>query len=146
MQQEIDTHHNDIRQLGVRRLDSKKQIDSELSAIRIQINEASRNLAGQMRSFQEASQVYSPYTGRVLELRLSENTLVGAGAPILSIERIGADLSELEAHIYVPPPMAKKSSPTWMSRLHPPWSRVKNLVSCSARSKPWPSSPLPRRA
>ncbi|TXT39610.1 MAG: Membrane-fusion protein [Comamonadaceae bacterium] len=108
VQQEIDTHRNEIRQLDVRRLDSKKQIDNELTAISIQINEATRSLAGQMRSFQEASQVYSPYTGRVLEVRLSENTMVSTGAPILSIERTGDNLSDLEAHIYVQPTDGKK--------------------------------------
>lgn len=108
VQQEIDTHRNEIRQLDVRRLDSKKQIDNELTAISIQINEATRSLAGQMRSFQEASQVYSPYTGRVLEVRLSENTMVNTGAPILSIERTGDNLSDLEAHIYVQPTEGKK--------------------------------------
>lgn len=111
VQQEIDTQRNEIRQLDVRRLDSQKAIDNELTAISIQINETSRSLNAQMRSFQEASQVYSPYSGRVQELRLSENTLVSAGAPILSIERSGNDLSDLEAHIYVQPTDGKKIKP-----------------------------------
>lgn len=119
VQQEIATHRNDIRQLGVRRLDTKKQIDNELSAISIQINETTRSLTGQMRSFQEASQVYSPYTGRVLEVRLSENTLVGAGVPILSIERTGDNLSDLEAHIYVQPTDGKKIKPNMDIQIAP---------------------------
>lgn len=108
VQQEIDTSRNDIRQIDVRRIDARKQIESELTAVSIQINEVNRNLSGQMRSFQEASQVYSPYTGRVLEVRLSENALVGAGTPLLSIERTGANVSELEAHIYIQPMDGKK--------------------------------------
>lgn len=108
VQQEINSTRNEIRQIDLRRMEARKQTESELTAISIQINELSRTLEGQMRSFQEASQVLSPSTGRVLEVRLSENALVTAGAPILSIERTGTNVSELEAHIFISPMDGKK--------------------------------------
>ncbi|MCE1172336.1 MAG: NHLP bacteriocin system secretion protein, partial [Azovibrio sp.] len=45
VRQAVDASKNEIRQLGVRRLESRKQSDSELSNLAIQINEAERNLA-----------------------------------------------------------------------------------------------------
>lgn len=108
VQQEINNNRNEIRQISVRRIDSRKQIQNELSTIAIQINETSRNLASQMRSANETSLVYSPYNGRVVEVRLSENALVGAGAPLLAIEQTGASTTDLEAHIFIEPMDGKK--------------------------------------
>lgn len=108
VKQEIDNQRNEIRQLGVRRIDSYKQIQNELTSLSIQISEASRNLASQMRGANESSLVYSPYNGRILEIRLSENALVSAGTPILSIEQTGANATDLEARIYIAPLDGKK--------------------------------------
>lgn len=108
VKQEIDGNRNDILKLGMNRLDARKQIQNELASIRIQINEAGRNLSSQMRSASEAMQVFSPYTGRVLEIRQSENALVSAGTPILAIEQTGKSVNDLEAFIYVTPLEGKK--------------------------------------
>lgn len=108
VKQEIDNNRNEIRQISVRRIDSRKQILNELETIAIQINEAGRNLASQMRSASEASLVYSPYNGRVLEVKLDDNAIVNAAAPILTIEQTGASVSDLEASIYVAPLDGKK--------------------------------------
>ncbi len=108
LQQEIDTYRNEIIQLGVRRLDSKKQIQNELTSIQIQINETERSIASQMRAASEASQVYSPYNGRVLEVRISEGARVNPGTTLLAVEQTGASATGLEAHIYVTPLDGKK--------------------------------------
>lgn len=106
--QEIDNTRNEIRQIGVRRIDSHKQIQNELTSISIQVNETSRNLASQIRNNNDSSLVYSPYNGRVLELRISENALIGAGTPVLTIEQTGANVNSLEARIYIAPLDGKK--------------------------------------
>lgn len=108
VKQEIDNNRNEILKIGVSRIDSRKQIQNELTSISIQINETSRNLASQMRNANESSLVYSPYSGRVLEIRLSENALVSAGTPILTIEQTGKSVNDLEAHIYIAPLDGKK--------------------------------------
>lgn len=108
VKQEIDNNRNEILKIGVSRIDSRKQIQNELTSISIQINETSRNLASQMRNTNESSLVYSPYNGRVLEIRLSENALVSAGTPILTIEQTGKSVNDLEAHIYIAPLDGKK--------------------------------------
>lgn len=108
VKQDADNNRNEILKIGVNRIDSRKQIQNELASISIQINETSRNLASQMRNANESSLVYSPYSGRVLEIRLSENALVSAGTPILTIEQTGKSVNDLEAHIYIAPLDGKK--------------------------------------
>ena len=108
LSQSIDGYRNDIRQLAVRRLDSQKQIQGELGSVQVQINEASRALASLMRSADQSSLVYSPFTGRILEVKLSEGSPVNAGTPILTIEQTGASVSDLQAVIYIAPLDGKK--------------------------------------
>jgi HlyD family secretion protein len=108
MKQDVDNNRNEILKIGVNRIDSRKQIDNELTSIGIQISETSRDLASQMRNANESTLVHSPFNGRVLEIRLSENTLVSAGTPILTIEQIGKSVNDLEAHVYIAPLDGKK--------------------------------------
>ncbi len=108
VRQAVDASKNEIRQLGVRRLESRKQSDSELSSLAIQINEAERNLATLMRSTDQASLVFSPFSGRVLEIKLSEGSPVSAGTPILTMEQTGPAVSDLEAVVYIAPLDGKK--------------------------------------
>jgi HlyD family secretion protein len=108
VRQDIDNYRNDIRQLGVRRLDMRKQIQTELNAIAIQINETSRKLANDMRNTDQLSLVFSPYNGRVIEINKNENTMVTSGAPILTIEQVGDSVTDLEARIFVAPLDGKK--------------------------------------
>lgn len=106
-QQEIASAHNETLKIGMNRTDMYKQTQNELTSISIQINEISRNLANQLRSYNESTLVYSPYDGRVLEIRLSENVLINAGVPMFTIEQTGVS-NELEANIYITPLDGKK--------------------------------------
>ena len=106
-QQEIANAHNETLKIGVNRTDMHKQIQSELTSISIQINETSRNLANQLRSYNESALVYSPYDGHILEVRLSENALINAGVAMFTIEQTGVS-NELEARIYISPEEGKK--------------------------------------
>jgi HlyD family secretion protein len=106
--QDIDDNRNKLLQNESSRIDTHKQIQNELTAIAIQINEASRNLASQIRGANESSLVASPYNGRIVEIRLAENAQVSAGTPILTIEQTGKSVNDLEANIYVAPLDGKK--------------------------------------
>ena len=108
LSQEVANYRNDIIQVSVRRIDSRKQIQNEMSAIAIQINEAGRSLASQMRSASEGSLVNSPYNGRIVEIRVAEGAMVSSGTALLAIEKTGASASDLEASIYVAPLDGKK--------------------------------------
>lgn len=119
VQQDIDNFRNEIRQLAVRRIDTHKQVQNELSAIRLQINEARRNLDNLLRSTDAASLAYSPYHGRVLEIRLAEGALVNPGTPILAIEHLGGGANDLEARIFITPLDGKKIKPNMDVQISP---------------------------
>lgn len=103
VKQDIESNRNEIIKIRVSRLDARKQIQNELTSISIQIGETSRNLTSLMRNADESSLVYSPYTGRILEISVSQNALIGAGTPILTIERTGKSVNDLEAYVYIAP-------------------------------------------
>ena len=117
--QDIDSNRNEILQFKIRSTDSQKQIQNELASINIQINETKRNLASRIRSADELSLVYSTYTGRVIEKRISENSFVTVGTPILSIEQTGSNVSGLEALIYIDPLDGKKVKPNMEVQISP---------------------------
>jgi HlyD family secretion protein len=119
VQQDIDGFRNEIRQLGVHRLDNTKQTETELTALAIQIDETQRLLGRQMRAGNEASLVKSPYNGRVIEVRSSEGVLVKEGTPLLAIEQTGNAITDLEARIYVAPMDGKKVKPNMEVQVAP---------------------------
>ena len=109
--QEILERQNDITQLNVRRTDSRKQIDNELGNLGTQISETERALAGMLRGADQATLVYSPYRGRVIETRVGDGEIAAAGTPILTIEQTGASVDDLEVVIYLSPQDGKKVKP-----------------------------------
>lgn len=117
--QEINERQNDITQLGMRQIDSRKQVDSELGNLSIQINETQRGLAGLLRNADQATLVYSPYSGRVLEIRVGDGEIAGAGTPILSIEQTGASVDDLEVLLYLSPQEGKKVKPHMSVQVSP---------------------------
>jgi multidrug resistance efflux pump len=58
----------------------------------------------------EVSQVVSPYTGYVLEVRVDEGNLIDLGTPLLNLELVGEDI-KLEAIMYVPATEGKNIEP-----------------------------------
>jgi len=119
VKQEIESNHNELIKIRVNRLEGRKQIQNELTSIGIQIAEASRNLTIMMRTANDASLVYSPYTGRILEIGVSQNALIGAGMPILTIERTGKSVNDLEAYVYIAPLDGKKVHPNMDVQISP---------------------------
>jgi HlyD family secretion protein len=109
--QEILERQNDITQLAVRQTENRKQVEGELGNIAIQISEAQRALAGMLRNSDEASLVYSPYRGRVIEIRVGDGEVANAGTPILTIEQTGPSVDDLEVVIYLSPQDGKKVKP-----------------------------------
>jgi HlyD family secretion protein len=117
--QEISERKNDITQLGMRQIDIRKQVDGELGTLSIQINETQRALASQMRNADQSTLVFSPYSGRVLEIRVGDGEIAGAGTPILTVEQTGASVDDLEVLLYLPPQDGKKVKPHMTVQVSP---------------------------
>lgn len=64
-----------------------------------------------LNQYEEAHNILSPYTGRVLSVDVNYDSIVNVGDPLASIELSGKNVSELEAVIYVPALEGKKIEP-----------------------------------
>jgi multidrug resistance efflux pump len=65
------------------------------------------------------TKVISPHTGRVIEIKVDEASLVERGTAILSMELTGKDLKDLEAIVYVPPAEGKRILPGMDAKVSP---------------------------
>ena len=65
------------------------------------------------------TKVISPHTGRVIEIKVDEASLVERGTAILSMELTGRDLNDLEAIVYVPPAEGKRILPGMDAKVSP---------------------------
>ena len=109
--QEILERQNDITQLAVRKTDTRKQTENEMGNLSTQISETERALAGMLRGADQATLIYSPYRGRVIEIRVGDGEIAAVGTPILTIEQTGASVDDLEVVIYLSPQDGKKVKP-----------------------------------
>jgi HlyD family secretion protein len=106
--QDILDRRNEITQLGLRRLENTKQVENELGTMAIQLSETRRTLEGLLRSADQTTLIYSPYSGRVLEVRIDDGDIAQAGSAILSLEQTGSTVDDLEVLLYLPPQDGKK--------------------------------------
>ncbi|HEX7707250.1 MAG TPA: NHLP bacteriocin system secretion protein [Thermoanaerobaculia bacterium] len=95
----------------------------ELSALRqqgagrsTQIDQMKRDIADLEGRAASASQIKSPYAGRILEITTNVGDLVGPGARILTLEELDAPI---DAMIYIPAGEGKKVQPGMEVRVSP---------------------------
>lgn len=98
---------NELEQIELNLFEQEKQTEFELSDLSGQIIDEEANLREIKSKLDINSKIRSPYTGRVVELKVNAGKIIGSGAVILSIERTFSN-EELEAIIYVPANQGKK--------------------------------------
>jgi HlyD family secretion protein len=108
LQLETETLQTQSRQIDVGLLEAQKQSEHELAQANDQLEEARRALAQLVRDTKSATAIVSPYSGRVLELKVAEGQLLERGSALLSVESAGADMNELQAYVYLPAADGKK--------------------------------------
>lgn len=77
----------------------------------LRVEQAAAELARLERDLRTASEVASPYSGRVLELIAETGKMVGTGEPVVTLDRAGRDARELEAVVYVSAAYGKRVRP-----------------------------------
>lgn len=110
-QQQLEQDRNQLNEIALTRFDSRRQTEEEVRSVERQIREVELQLEGLVNQYNLSVQVVSPYSGRVIEVKTNPGTLVGAGQSILSLERTGKDIKNLEAVIYVSAADGKKIRP-----------------------------------
>lgn len=107
-QLEAETIKSKLKQLDVLHLESNKQSGNEVVAAQNLMDEVKRSISLMQREARNSTQVVSPYTGRVVEVKAQEGQLLARGDALVSIETSAADRNEMEAYIYLPAADGKK--------------------------------------
>jgi len=128
----LESLETDLKQLPLRNVELNNQLD-----------QVDRSIGALTRALDEASDVYSRYSGRVLEVMVTDGQLVGAGTRLLNREPSGLSIKDLEAIIYVPAAAGKKIKPGMSVKLSP--STVKreefgNIIANVSRVSSFPST------
>ena len=99
-QQQLEENAAALKELDLRKVD----IELELAQIE-------RNLDSIKVRLKLSTDVISPYSGRVLEIKLDENSVVQAGSSILNMELAGDAIKDLEVVVFVSSLDGKKVKP-----------------------------------
>ena len=93
----------DLQQLDVKSLALQTEQRDAVEKSRVRLEEARRALAGIRKQLDHSTEVRAPAPGRVLEVKVNPGSIVGAGAPLVSLQQAAEGGGEaLEALIYVP--------------------------------------------
>jgi HlyD family secretion protein len=101
-QLESENIHTQFKQLEIKQMDEKKLRDNEVVQAKNQVDDVVRTHRLMLREAKNSMLAVSPYTGKVLEVKVSEGQLVDRGTKILSVEASGSNLNDIQAFIYLP--------------------------------------------
>jgi HlyD family secretion protein len=115
-QQRRTDSQNEILKLHAQQSDLETQREHELQQAEFAANNARREMQALAGTLGRNSQVISPITGRVLEIKISAGSVLAVGTPVVAIEDEG---SKLEAVIYIPAEQGKSVKPGSQARIAP---------------------------
>ncbi len=105
---------NEIRQFDKVRSDGELAQQRELLDVRLEVSDLARQVASLEEEYARDREIESPYTGRVVELKVNPGEIVERNDPLFSLLPVGEGdrsqnaASELIAVLYVPPAEGKK--------------------------------------
>lgn len=115
-QQRRTDSQNEILKLHAQKTDLETQRERELQQAEFATNTARREMQALAGTLGRNSEVLSPITGRVLEIKTSTGSVLGVGTPVVLIEDEG---TKLEAVVYIPADQGKSVKPGFQVRLAP---------------------------
>jgi HlyD family secretion protein len=107
---------NDILKLKAQRVDLQSQRERDRMQSEFRINDAKRLVEQLSAELDRGSRVLSPAEGRVVEVKVSEGSVLTIGTPVIEIETAGRTL---EAVIYMPPDRGKNIRPGMVVHVEP---------------------------
>lgn len=118
------TDHRD--QISVEALNLRNAKDRELLDNQLQIDDLARRIEKSKADLDLASQVLSPYAGRVTEVHAGPGTFVEEGATVALVETGPAQAGDdtLEAVIYAPADQGKKVRPGMVAQVSPTTAKL----------------------
>lgn len=115
-QQRRTDSQNEILKLHAQKTDLETQRERELQQAEFATNTARREMQALAGTLGRNSEVLSPITGRVLEIKTSTGSVLAVGTPVVLIEDEG---TKLEAVVYIPADQGKSVKPGFQVRLAP---------------------------
>lgn len=90
---------------GIRAIEAQiEQIEkTETDLYATELTELTEQLAALQTELQLSTRVVSPYSGKVVEVKANSGDFITKGTPIVSVERTGEQLRDLQAVFYVSP-------------------------------------------
>jgi HlyD family secretion protein len=94
----------ELTQIDAREFASRSQALETDADVQVRVSTLQRTLTGLLNELEISSNVVSPYSGEVIELKSSSGITVNAGSPLLSLQ---SDANTLELLVYVAAQQAK---------------------------------------
>lgn len=100
-----------LEQLSANKAQTKHQSLVEEVNLGQRLGESERQVSLLRERLFNTSRVVAPYNGKVVEIMATEGDFLQVGSPILSMERTGRDIADLEVVAYLSPMDGKKVHP-----------------------------------
>lgn len=117
--EKIRSARSNLAQLDVQDLSTRNDRSRQVSGSRREIDLAQLEVEKIERDLRRASQVVSPYTGRILEVMTEQGKMVGRGEPVLNLDLTGSSVRNLVAVVYVPSIHGKRIKPGMTIQIAP---------------------------
>ncbi len=104
----IHKSRNELKKVSIKRLDAKHKRKDTLLNIQQQIETQNQNIFSLEKKLDRSTNITSPYTGIVLEIKVNVGEVTERTEPILSLELTGENFVHLESVIYVAAADGKK--------------------------------------
>ncbi|HEX8391717.1 MAG TPA: NHLP bacteriocin system secretion protein [Longimicrobium sp.] len=115
----IRTARSQLAQLEVQAATTRNDRSRQVSTSRREIELAQLELDKLANDLRRATQVVSPYTGRILEVTTEQGKMVGRGESVLNLDLTGSSVKNLVAVIYVPSVHGKRVRPGMTIQIAP---------------------------
>lgn len=129
-QKSIDAINNQISQNNTELTQAELQLfqvttnkEAAKTDIAQQISAKMRDIAGLIKDLEDASNVMSPYSGKIIELSAERGVVVNTAAPLAKVELIGKNTKSLEAIVFFPAIQGKKVQRGMKAQLSPTTTR-----------------------
>lgn len=119
LEEKVRGARSQLAQLEIERLAVENRARETVRAGQLELERIEDEIRKMDRQFRSASQVVSPYTGRILEVMSDQGKIVSPGEPMLSLDRTGRDVQNLVAIVYVPSIYGKMVTPGMQIQISP---------------------------
>ena len=104
----VEQLEQEFKQIEIRVLSVENRRKQEILVSKLQITELKGEIERLKDQHLRASEVRSPYTGRILEVMAEAGSIVAQGTAIVRLDLVGDHIQDLEAVLYVPATEGKK--------------------------------------